>query len=263
MTLNDIWDGFLTAACHFVKVLPFALRSCSDAYFLGFTQGGSDADIVLADAYIKGLSDGIDWNAGYAAVQKDAEEEPYDWSSEGRGGLVSWKSLNYIPVEDFDYLGFGPMTRSISRTLEYSYNDFVIAQMARSLNKTGDAEKYESRSGNWQNLFREDQTSYLNGNDTGFKGFFQPKYLNGTWGFQVSHLTKRHITANAPLTNPGPSGLLQHRHQRKGLLTNQQRSRNIRIQHLGIPIVSPSILIPPSISPYLTIKASSPTTWQP
>ena len=69
----------------------------------GYTQGGSNADNVLADAFIKGLSDGIDWDLGYAAVVKDAEVEPYDWSNEGRGGLDSWKSLGYIPVQDFDY----------------------------------------------------------------------------------------------------------------------------------------------------------------
>lgn len=133
---------------------------------------------------MKGIKDGIDWEAGYAAVQKDAEEEPFDWSNEGRGGLQSWKQLKYIPVEDFDYEGFGTMTRSISRTLEYSYNDFAIAQMARSMNKTDDAERYEKRSQAWRNLFKEDQTSFLNGTDTGFKGFFQPRYLNGTWGYQ-------------------------------------------------------------------------------
>lgn len=134
---------------------------------------------------MKGLTDGIDWEDGYAAVQKDAEEEPYDWSNEGRGGLVSWKSLNYIPEQDFDYLGFGTMTRSISRTLEYSYNDYVISQIARGLNKSADAEKYEATSGYWQNLFKRDQRSYINGQDTGFEGFFQPRYLNKTWGYQV------------------------------------------------------------------------------
>ncbi|KAL4790206.1 glycosyl hydrolase family 92-domain-containing protein [Aspergillus venezuelensis] len=160
------------------------LPDCRMSLCKGYTQGGSNADVVLADAYVKGLSDGINWEDGYAAVQRDAEEEPYDWSNEGRGGLASWKSLNYIPVEDFDPVGFGTMTRSISRTLEYSYNDFTIAQMARGLNKTGDAERYEQRSRYWQNLFRADQTSFINGTDTGFTGFFQPKYLNGTWGYQ-------------------------------------------------------------------------------
>ncbi|KAF4767780.1 hypothetical protein HAV15_009511 [Penicillium sp. str.  len=160
------------------------LPDCRMSLCKGHTQGGSNADNVLADVYLKGLRDGIDWDAGYAAVQKDAEEEPYDWSSEGRGGLRSWKDLHYIPVEDFDYEGFGTMTRSISRTLEYSYNDFAIAQMARGLNKTADAKRYETRSRYWQNLFKKDQTSLWQGKDTGFTGFFQPKYLNGTWGVQ-------------------------------------------------------------------------------
>ncbi|KAJ5091805.1 Alpha-1,2-mannosidase [Penicillium alfredii] len=160
------------------------LPDCRMSLCKGYTQGGSNADNVLADAYIKGIRDGINWADGYASVKRDAEEEPFDWSSEGRGGLRSWKQLNYIPVEDFDYLGFGTMTRSISRTLEYSYNDFAIAQMARGLNKTDDAERYEQNSRFWRNLFKKDQKSSLNGSDTGFQGFFQPKYLNGTWGYQ-------------------------------------------------------------------------------
>ncbi|KAJ6036369.1 secreted glycosidase [Penicillium herquei] len=160
------------------------LPDCRMSLCKGYTQGGSNADNILADAYVKGLTNGINWDDGYAAVQKDAEEEPYDWSNEGRGGLQSWKELNYIPVEDFDYLGFGTMTRSISRTLEYSYNDFAIAQMARGMNKTADAEKYENNSGFWRTLFKSDQTSFLNKTNTGFVGFFQPKYLNETWGYQ-------------------------------------------------------------------------------
>ena len=116
---------------------------------------------------------------------KDAEVEPYDWSSMGRGGLDSWKRLGYIPVQDFDHRGFGTFTRSVSRTLEYSYNDFAISQMARGLGKSGDAEKYVDSSGNWRNLFRVNQTSsFANGSDTGFVGFFQPRFLNQTWDFQ-------------------------------------------------------------------------------
>lgn len=39
----------------------------------GFTQGGSNADVVLADTFVKGLTNGIDWETGYEAVVKDAE----------------------------------------------------------------------------------------------------------------------------------------------------------------------------------------------
>lgn len=161
------------------------LPDCRMSLCKGYTQGGSNADVVLADAYLKGLRDGIDWDKGYEAVVKDAEEEPFSWSVEGRGGLDSWKRLGYIPVQDFDYKGFGTMTRSVSRTLEYSYNDFCIAQMAGAMGKDGDREKYLVSSDNWKNLYKEDQTSSLfDGQDTGFTGFFQPRFLNETWGFQ-------------------------------------------------------------------------------
>jgi putative alpha-1,2-mannosidase len=77
------------------------------------------------------------------------------------------------------------MTRSLSRTLEYSYNDFVISRIAAGLGKSADVEEYQARSGNWKNLFKHNQTSFKpDGSSTGFVGFFQPRYLNGTWGSQ-------------------------------------------------------------------------------
>ncbi|KAK0619941.1 glycoside hydrolase family 92 protein [Immersiella caudata] len=161
------------------------LPDCRMSLNKGYTQGGSNADNVLADAYVKGIDGGINWDDGYKAVVKDAEVEPYDWCCQGRGGLDSWKALGYIPVQDFDYKGFGTMTRSISRTLEYSYNDFCIAQMARGMGKLADYEKYTESSSNWQNLYKADQTSaWWNGTDTGFVGFFEPRFLNKTWGYQ-------------------------------------------------------------------------------
>jgi len=39
----------------------------------GYTQGGSNADIVIADAFIKNITDGIDWKKAYEAVVSDAE----------------------------------------------------------------------------------------------------------------------------------------------------------------------------------------------
>jgi predicted alpha-1,2-mannosidase len=158
------------------------LPDCSMSTCKGWTQGGSDADNVIVDAYVKNLT-GIDWEIAYEAVANDAENEPLEWSYEGRGGLMSWKRLNYIPYLDFDYLGFGTNSRSISRTLEYSYNDFCLATLAKGLGKDT-ATKYLSRARNWQNLYKADQRSSINGRDTGFSGFFQPKYLNGTWGYQ-------------------------------------------------------------------------------
>lgn len=161
------------------------LPDCRMSLSRGYTQGGSNADNVLADAYLKGIKDNVDWNKGLAAVKKDAEVEPYDWCCRGRGGIDSWNKLGYVPVQDFDYKGFGTLTRTISRTLEYSYNDFCIAQLAGAMGKDDDKEKYLETSGYWQNLYKADQKSlYPNGSDTGFSGFFQPRYLNKTWGYQ-------------------------------------------------------------------------------
>lgn len=106
--------------------------------------------------------------------------------------MTSWKNLGYIPTDDFDPYGGGPFTRSISRTVEYAYNDFCIAEMAKGLGHTADAEKYRERSDNWKNMYKADQTSMVSNTtghlnetiDSGFVGFLQPRYLNGTFGFQ-------------------------------------------------------------------------------
>lgn len=59
------------------------LPDCRMSFCKGFTQGGSNADVVLVDAYFKNISIGVDWNLAYEAVVKDAEEEPPNWDVEG------------------------------------------------------------------------------------------------------------------------------------------------------------------------------------
>ncbi|KAK4930398.1 hypothetical protein LTR49_003139 [Elasticomyces elasticus] len=162
------------------------LPDCRMSLCKGFTQGGSNADIILTDTYlkIKSISDGMDWETTYAALLTDAEEEPKNWAVEGRGGLTSWKTLHYIPTDDYDPYGVGPFTRSISRTVEYAYDAFCIAEMAQALGHTADAQKYLERSNYWRNMYNPNQISTINGADTGFTGFLQPRYLNGTFGVQ-------------------------------------------------------------------------------
>ena len=65
-----------------------------------------------------------------------------------------------------------------------SYNDYCLAVLAKGLGKADLHGKYLERSTNWRNLWKEDQNSIIKGSDSGFTGFFQPKYLNGTWGYQ-------------------------------------------------------------------------------
>jgi predicted alpha-1,2-mannosidase len=173
------------------------LPDCRMSLCKGWSQGGSNADVVLADAYIKGLRQGINWTTGYEAVLSDAEVEPARWDLEGRGGLQSWKDLGYIPIDDHDSIGFGPRTRSVSRTVEYAYNDFCVGEIARGLGHTLDYEKYMNRSQNWANLFKEDQASAIDGVDTGFLGSLQPRYYNQSWAYQDPILCSPLLDPNA------------------------------------------------------------------
>ncbi|RAR11617.1 glycoside hydrolase family 92 protein [Stemphylium lycopersici] len=177
MTMSTIVRSLLDTYKHRGWLPDCMMSTCK-----GWTQGGSDADNVLVDAYVKNIS-GVDWDLAYEAIVNDAENEPLEWSIEGRGGLTSWKNLNYIPYLDYDPIGFGTNSRSISRTLEYAYNDYNLATLASGLGKNTTA-KYLARATNWQNLFKVDQASFIDGVNTNFTGFFQPKYLNGTWGYQ-------------------------------------------------------------------------------
>ncbi|TEA20296.1 putative secreted glycosidase [Colletotrichum sidae] len=146
------------------------LPDCRMSLCKGWTQGGSNADVVLVDAYVKNLTS-IDWKVALEAITKYAEDEPLEWLYQGRGGLDSWRNLHYIPYLDFDPVGFGTNSRSVSRTLEYSYNDYCLATLAKGLGKGTLHAKYMTQSMNWRNLWKRNQNSL-------------PKYMNGTWGFQ-------------------------------------------------------------------------------
>ncbi|KAL4895362.1 glycosyl hydrolase family 92-domain-containing protein [Aspergillus ambiguus] len=159
------------------------LPDCRMSLCKGWTQGGSNADVLMADAFLKKVSD-IDWATAYDAVVKDAEIEPPNWDVEGRGGLRSWKGLGYIPKNNYDPDGKGLRTRSVSRTVEYAYNDFCIAEMAKHMGHQEDYEKYIKRASNWINVYKADQRSSINGVYTGYTGFVQPRYLNGSWAYQ-------------------------------------------------------------------------------
>lgn len=88
-----IWDSFRSIHPFLTLVDPHSqtlmIRSLIDIYrhegYLpdcrmtlskGYTQGGSNADIVLVESYLKGIIEGVDWDTGYEALIKDAEVEP-------------------------------------------------------------------------------------------------------------------------------------------------------------------------------------------
>jgi predicted alpha-1,2-mannosidase len=106
---------------------------------------------------------------------KDAEVPPYNSYNpidltngiqQGRGALTDWKHLGYIS-EDHN-------TRSISRSIEYSLNDYSLSVLAKDL-APGDAAKYRRRSAQWQNLWLHSFPHKT------FTGFLAPKLSDGSW----------------------------------------------------------------------------------
>lgn len=132
----------------------------------GRTQGGSNAEIVIADAFAKGLK-GIDYELGLQAMLKDATVAPGDrHEAEGRGGLTSYLKLGYIP--------YG-IPRAGNRTVEYSFCDYAIALVARGLGKDDLYRHYLKQSENWKNLWRSDYEH------AGVRGFILPRDEQGNW----------------------------------------------------------------------------------
>ena len=143
--------------------------------FNGRSQGGSNADNVLADAYVKGVRGAVNWTAGYLAMLKDAEVQPPNnndpsasdsSTQQGRGALPDWLQYRYITPT---------YTRSVSRAIEYSANDFALYQIASARGNTADASKYLSRSRNWRNHWNSAASSM------NYTGFPVPRNANGAF----------------------------------------------------------------------------------
>ena len=132
----------------------------------GRTQGGSNAEVVIADAFVKGL-EGIDYEYALEAMLKDAEADPgADHEKHGRGGLKEYTALGYVP--------YG-IDRAGTRTIEYAYNDYCIAEVAKGLGRQDIHDRYLRQSGNWRNLWRSD----YEWDDV--KGYIMPRDAKGRW----------------------------------------------------------------------------------
>lgn len=133
--------------------------------FTGRTQGGSNCDVLIADAYNKGLG-GIDYERALEAMIKNAESDPgSDHLLKGRGGLLDYNELGYVSTKH---------ERAGTRTVEYAYNDYCIYQVAQGLGKHEIAETFWERSHNWKNLWKPIA-------DHGATGFVMPRKTNGDW----------------------------------------------------------------------------------
>ncbi len=111
---------------------------------------GDNANILVTESYLKGITD-FDVEAAYEAM-KYSSENPSDRS--GRGWVELYNEYGYIPA---DAEG---VRRTVAKTIEYSWEDAAIANLALALGKTEEAEYYGEKAMYYQNVFNP-ETKYF------------------------------------------------------------------------------------------------------
>ncbi len=156
-----------------------------------YTSGmvGDHMISVIGDAYVKGIGD-FDIEKAYKYMYQNAFKSPrtFDDYADGKGrrALTSYKKYGYIPMEDQVNEAFHT-EEQISRTLEYAYDDFVLAEVAKKMGNQEDYDKLIERATNYKNVY--DSVS----------GYMRGRYKNGSWIEEFNPNKKsRFITEGTP-----------------------------------------------------------------
>lgn len=114
---------------------------------------GYHAVSVLADMIVKGVP-GFDYERAFEAMKTTAMNPNFDC-------LPEYRENGYVP--------FDKEAESVSKTLEYAYDDYCIAQAAKALGKEEDYRYFLNRSLSYQTLI-DPETKFMRGRD-----------INGNW----------------------------------------------------------------------------------
>ena len=154
------------------------------------TMTGYHAVPVIVDAYLKGFRD-YDVNLAYEAVKKSAMQDIR--------ATDHYRAYSYIP---YDSAG-----QSVTRTLEYCYDDWCIAQMAKGLGQQEDYEYFMDRANWYKNVFDE-STGFMRAKmaDGSWKSPFDPKY--SSHDFNVAEYTEGNAWQHSWFVPHDPRGLI-------------------------------------------------------
>jgi len=119
---------------------------------------------VMADAMAKGIT-GFDYEKAFEAAKHSAMLDHL--------GLDAYKRQGFISMDDEH--------ESVSKTVEYAYDDWCIAQMALLLNKKEDFEYFMKRSQNWKNIFDWNTGFMRPKKNGGWDKPFDPKEINNNF----------------------------------------------------------------------------------
>jgi predicted alpha-1,2-mannosidase len=166
-------------------------------------QGGTHADIVIGDAFVKDLK-GFNREEAYAAIRKNATVPGPNGREKGR--YPEYFTLGYLPYfQPEKYMTEGlfdekknakTSTNPTSRTLDYSRDDYAVALAAKVLGKNDDYEKFKKQSMNGWKLWNP-ETKFFWGRDENGKfvnGYFKTDWEEnvGNWvyGFNPEYITR-------------------------------------------------------------------------
>ncbi len=112
------------------------------------TMIGASAEIVLADAYLRGVTgfDAADAADAYARMKAAAlDQAPPPGGRGGRDNLEAYDAHGYLPADSTD--------RSVSWTTEFAHDDFALMNFATAMGDTASATRLEARRHGWQKLW--------------------------------------------------------------------------------------------------------------
>jgi len=123
---------------------------------------GYHAVPVLVDAYLKGLTD-ADPEKLFEAIKASAMQNQF--------GVDQFREYGFVP-SDLEL-------EAVSKTLEYAYDDWAIAQMAKALGKREDSDYFSQRANAYKTLF-DKQSGFMRGKNSDGKWVknFNPIYVN-------------------------------------------------------------------------------------
>ena len=156
---NDMVKSMLA---HFEQSPEHMLPVWSNSGNENWCMSGYHSVSVIADAIIKGNTAGIDANKALDACVTTARQRNYE-------GIGYYMDMGYIPDEKNG--------NSVSSTLEYAYDDWAIAQLAKKLDRQDIYQEFYKRSQNYKNVY--DKAS----------GFMRPRTANGASRAKFDPLT--------------------------------------------------------------------------
>ncbi len=120
------------------------------------TMTGYHSIPVIAEAYLKGIQ-GFDIEKAYEAMKTTMMQD--------ERGLEFYKKFGYVP--------FNLLDESVTITLEYAYNDWCVAQIAKALGKNDDYNYFLSRSKAYEHLF-DTETGFMRGKSDSGDSWHEP-----------------------------------------------------------------------------------------